>query len=344
MNLKKELQDDYNLINSRTIADYCRKIKHKFNTEELAVLVYRNKRMSIEQKIDKYNDLIENYPDTEVIERRNCKHYDSVKDMIKQEINRINILEEKLAQEKDDCIYVWTEYNEITLKYECSNDIEHTFKTLKEIFTDIKKYIKEDDDIVSFRITKKYFDKKKGKIYADYIVKNKKIIMVNIEESLNSSFDINQIFLYIPTPFKKGDILISTNKSIRNYDDYNDIFVLDYMYTWDKNLMKKLKNGNYDSSDMIAYGYYLYGENNTEIALDHKYNYDSFEYYDGDFIGTNKIIKNISSLLKKKIELLLFIRAYDYYRSEAQNKKLEIYTDEGLKLAGMDDKDIKIKM
>ena len=71
---KVELNDDYNLINSRAIADYCRSIKHKFNTEELAVLVYRNNRMSIIEKINKYNDLIKNYPDMEVIERINCEH------------------------------------------------------------------------------------------------------------------------------------------------------------------------------------------------------------------------------------------------------------------------------
>lgn len=83
---KEELKDDYNLINSRVIANYCRSIEYKFNAEELAVLVFRNKRISINRKIAKYEDLIKNYPDMEVIERINCKHYDSVKTLIKNEI------------------------------------------------------------------------------------------------------------------------------------------------------------------------------------------------------------------------------------------------------------------
>lgn len=58
------------------------KIEHKFNTEELAVLIYRNKSMDIEEKIKAYQELISDYPDMEVIERINCKHYNSVKDMI----------------------------------------------------------------------------------------------------------------------------------------------------------------------------------------------------------------------------------------------------------------------
>ena len=33
---KTEIKDDYNLINSKTISDYCRSIKHKFNTEGIS--------------------------------------------------------------------------------------------------------------------------------------------------------------------------------------------------------------------------------------------------------------------------------------------------------------------
>ena len=41
--------------------------------------------MSVDEKIKEYNNLIKNYPDMEVIERINCDHYDSVKDMIKED-------------------------------------------------------------------------------------------------------------------------------------------------------------------------------------------------------------------------------------------------------------------
>ena len=84
--------DIYNLINSKAIQEHCRKIGHKFNTEELTVLIYRNKKMSVEDKIKAYQELIEKYEDMEVIERINCKHYDSVKDMIRGEIKRIKEL------------------------------------------------------------------------------------------------------------------------------------------------------------------------------------------------------------------------------------------------------------
>ena len=338
---KVEIKDDYNLINSRAIADYCRSIKHKFNTEELAVLVYRNQRMSLEEKIDKYNDLIKNYHDMEVIERINCKHYSSVKTMIKDEIQRIKILNKKLIQDDENCIYTWTEFNKSTQKYEHSGDIEHTFKTYKEAFKNIMEYIKEYDDTISFRITKKYFDKRKEKIFADYNVENKKAILVNISESNKTFLDINQIFLNIPTPFKKGDILISNNSTMCSYGESNDIFVLEYLCTWRKNLERYLANGNYDSSDMIGYGYFFINDNTTEFVREHKWDYDSFEYYDGELTGRDRILKDISSFVKGKIELELFIHAYDVYKTEFKNNMPNFYTDEGLKLAGMTDIDIE---
>ena len=338
---KEELKDDYNLINSRAIADYCRSIKHKFNTEELAVLVYRNQRMSLEEKIVKYNDLIKNYPDMEVIERINCKHYDSVKTMIKKEIQRIKILNKKLMQDDENSIYTWNEYNKSTQKYEHSGDIEHIFRTYKEAFKDIQDYIKEYDDTISFRITKKYFDKRKGKLFADYNVENKKSILVDLSESNNNFLDIDNIFLNIPTPFKKGDILLSNSPAMKSWGDNKDIFVLDWLCTWRKNLSMHLADGNYDSSDMIGYGYYLINEDTTEFVRDHKWNYDSFEYYDGELTGRNRIIKDISSFIKEKIELELFVHAYDIYKTEFKNEMPNCYTDEGLKLAGMTDTDIQ---
>lgn len=331
---KLEIKDDYNLINSRAIADYCRSIKHKFNTEELAVLVYRNQNMSIEEKINKYKDLIKNYPDMEVLERINCKHYDSVKTLIKNEIQRLKILNKKLKQDDKNCIYSWTEYNKCTQKYEHNVDIEHTFRTYKEAFKDIRKYINEFDDTVSFIITKKYFDKRKEKIFAKFNVKNKKAVLVNISESNKYFFDLDQIFLNIPTPFKKGDILISNNL----YRDSNGIFVLDYLCTWRKNLDYYLEDGNYDSSDMNGLGYFFINDNTTEFIRDHKWDYDSFEYYDGELVGRNRILKDISSFIKGKIKLELFVHAYDVYKAEFKSVMPHFYNAEGLKLAGMLDR------
>lgn len=336
--MKEEIRDDYNIINSRAISNYCRSIKHKFNTEELAVLVFRNNSMTIEEKIEKYKDLIENYPDMEVIERINCEHYDSVKSMIKEEIQKLEKLYERLIKDETNSICTWTEHNKSTLRMEYSSDIKNTFRNYKEAYKSIKEYIEEFDDTISFYITKKYFDKKEY-IYAQYVVENKKIKLINIWDNENVYLDINQIFLNIPTPFKEGDILISKSRPIYNYGEYNEIFVLDYLCTWRDKLDELLAKGNYDSSDMIGYGYCLCKKDSTDFVVDVKWDYDSFEYYDGELIGNNRVLKDISSFIKDKISLELFVHAYDYYKKD-NNKLLDAYTDEGLELAGFSKEDI----
>lgn len=155
---EEKILDEYDLINSLSIGNYCRKIKHKFNTEELAVLVYRNKRMSIDEKISIYKNLIKNYPDMEVIKRINCKHYDSVRELISDEIKRLQ---------------------------------------------DIKEY----EDIIAYNVSKKYLNCDKPIITAEFQVINNKRILNNIYDSKNNFLDIDNIYIKIPTPFKKGDIL-----------------------------------------------------------------------------------------------------------------------------------------
>lgn len=114
---------------------------------------------------------------------------------------------------------------------------------------------------------------------------------------------------------------------------------MDYLCTWRDKLDELLAKGNYDSSDMIGYGYCLCKNDSTEFVVDVKFDYDSFEYYDGELIGNNRVLKDISSFIKDKISLELFVHAYDYYKKD-NNYLLDAYTDEGLELAGFSKEDI----
>ena len=112
------------------------------------------------------------------------------------------------------------------------------------------------------------------------------------------------------------------------------------MSIWDKDLDKLLANGNHDSSDMIGYGYFLI-DDSSEVVFDHKWNYDSFEYFNGKLNGKYRILKAISSLMKNKISLELFLDAYEEFKIEDRKNIVNWYTEEGLKSAGFSDEDIK---
>lgn len=338
-------QDDvYELINSRAIGDYCREIKHKFNTEEIAVLIFRNKRMSIDEKIAKYKELINDYPDMEVIERINCSHYDSVKEMIEDEIDRLESLYSKLKNYDENSIYTCTEYNKSTQKNDYYNDFRNTRKTFKEVYKIMTDYIEEYDDTLAFDIKRRDLTEERDEIAGEYVVINKKPILVNIRDFRNNDLDIENIFLNIPTPFKKGDILVEWNDvpcAEGCIPNIRSIFVLDWLCTWRDGLEDLLKRGNHDSSDMCATGYYMYDYDSDEFVCDHKFDYDNFEYFDGEFEGITRVLKAISSLKKEKIDVELFTHSYEEMRRENFKSHLSWYTDEGLKLAGFSEKDIK---
>lgn len=344
MDNKEREQDEYDLINSIAIGDYCREIKHKFNTEELAVLIYRNKRMSIDEKVVKYKDLIDNYLDMEVIERINCKHYDSVKDMIRGEIARLETLKEELITDEDNVVYTYTEYSKTTKQWDkWHREFDHIKKSYKEIDEEITEYIEEYDDTLAYKVYKKYLNDNKT-ITAEYQIINKKRLMVNIEDSnCIHSLDLDNIFLNIPTPFKEGDILVycwDTPYREGVVPDKDDIFVLDYLCTWRENLEEHLAKGNHDSSDMIGYGYFIF-EDSNKIIYDDKWNYDSFEYYDGDLNGIHRTLKAISSFMKKEISIDLLLHAYEEFKTENRIPFMDCYTEESLKLAGCSEKDIQ---
>ena len=342
----KRKEDIYDLINSKAIGDYCREIGHKFNTEELAVLVYRNKKMDIFEKISKYQDLIDNYPDMEVLERLNCKHYDSVKTMIKKEIDRITVLYQDFIGEKD-CIYGWSDWN----KNGYSNyEIDNAKRTYREIENEITNLINEYNDIDYFSITKKFFDgpevifrDKEKKIVANCRVIKKIPKIIEIMENGEEMSDFEGIFINIPVPFKKGDILISDNcipyKNLVN-DEKDCIFVLDSLTIWDERIKDIDFTRNLDMIDMMGNGYYLVDDGNN-FVLDHISDYDSFEYFEGELEENNRILKLISSFLKGKIDNLeLFIKAYESFKSDYEGKMPNIFIDENLRLAGFNDWDI----
>lgn len=343
----KRMIDEYNLVNSEAISEHCRKIKHKFNTEELAVLIYRNKRMNIDEKISAYEELIKNYPDMEVIERINCNHYDSVKAMIKEEIKRIKQLKEKLEQEEQDVIY--------TYNYWC-NSVGHiittgkdeyrdVYKTFQEIQKEIDNELKEDEEqeIISFLIRKREFSKDSTyNIVAEYkLNEDRKLEMVNIQDMKNDWLDIQGICLNIPTPFQKGDLLMATSQTpfaggyVLNYEKFP--FVLDHLITWNDKFQDRLRKGNFDCSDMQGPGYII--NDNHEILYDNVFDYDSWEYFEGNLNGIERLLKAVSSLLKDEIDITLFISAYEKIMQE-YHSSFDWFTDEGLKLCGFSEKEI----
>ena len=329
--------DVYNLINSKAIAEHCRKIQHQFNIEEIAILIYRNKSMNIEEKIQAYNELIRDYEDMPMIKHFHCGPYDSVKNVIKIEIERLKDVYSKLKSSNENSYYMYGAYYISSGRYD---EIFKAYNKFDDVMKEIVREITEDNDIGEFNIVKKSFTDD-YKITAEYYVKNKKETLVNVYDSKNSNPDIGTIFLNLPTPFKKGDLLCS-NENAPFYKGYihksNNVFCLNWLITWDRNLNERLVNGYCDYSDMMGNGYYIYED---DLIIEECFEYDSWEYFEGKLIGMQRLLKGVKNLLQGEINLDLFVQTYNVMRKESLYNHLNYYTYEGRELAGFNKEDIE---
>lgn len=93
----------------------------------------------------------------------------------------------------------------------------------------------------------------------------------------------------------------------------------------------------------IGRGYFLFdnGDIANNLMVDEKYCYDSFEYYENELQDNYRVLKGISSLLKDEIALMTFLDVYNQIRFEGMHSNIQLYTDEGLELAGLNKDDIK---
>lgn len=118
-----------------------------------------------------------------------------------------------------------------------------------------------------------------------------------------------------------------------------------HLITWKENFQNILDKGNYDSSDMEGTAYII-GEDG-ELFCDNVFDYDGWEYFEGELEGKQRLLKASSSLMKDEIGIDFFLEAYKYIENEDNMKStmLPYFVEKYLPLVGLSEKDIeKIKM
>jgi hypothetical protein len=149
------------------------------------------------------------------------------------------------------------------------------------------------------------------------------------------------LWVEIPTPFKKGDILTSRCK--RKSDE--EPFVLDWIPSWEedercKRIVSHLRESG-DSSDLITS---IYGQDKDgAIWHNHGPSYLDMEYYEKELCGTEKFLLAVSNHIKGELPLELLIRSYDILKTERHAKEerrlISGFYGELLQKAGLSEKE-----
>ena len=299
--------DIYSFLRSKDVAEHCRAISKKWNTYEMAVIIGRSGRSTIEKHIA-WKDLIDNFPDMPLPEPTGLSFFNAeslyenpekqksiieiLKGQIKYDENILDLfmkLESNAfykitAQEGEE--YSSKKYSSYEDAIFASRDIENKDKDQDQNIC-IKKIIFETED--EWMTISAELDCDRNIVswhhYFFYNSKTNEKLLPYYEEGKISDFLYDSFtYVEIPTPFKRGDILTSRHA---------DVFVLD-SYDGDEpeTLARGLSKGGPYNYETEGWGYFV--NDNGCLYGDHACQIDFYEYYRGKLEGNNRLLHYVS--------------------------------------------------
>lgn len=331
--------DIYSLLNSKAIGEHCRKINHKFNSLEMAYIINENRNLNIYQKHDLFNEIISSQPDMELEERLwNCK-FDSLFEFLKLYMAVQNKYIAAFYRDEPNCVYsykvLYTDDRNYCVDGRLYSDFEicrrALWKEIKEFSRDCREGTAEFD-VIDIVVKKQWLstenedfpiyvclnmdsdlNPKETTSYAGVISEEHNHV-ITMEEDIDILLAFEGLWPEIPTPFKKGDILVSGNQRLVNAKP----FVLDRIPYWDEdgkysNYIEEMRRHG-DITDLHVSMYGVADDGN--IYRDHGSSYIDLEYYDEELIGAEKFLISLSNYIKGTNNLELLLRSYDAIKNE----------------------------
>lgn len=343
--------DIYSFITSKDIEKHCRKLKHSFTPMESAYVIWHSANYSIEDKHKAYHELMETAPNSTIGNRPPYKADTVFRMGLHDFLTRYMAVEQKLLREfyKESADTVYT-YGITWDGGAHSDNSVCSYKTFDDCMNDIKKHWSEEEDrIVHIIVYKRWLcpeDPENPKwIGADMLPNSKNAyricemntaLLTKEEEQIYEAFD--RMWIYVPVPFQKGDIVHSVNPSYSQFspDGLLPFIFLSVCYeNWDAARLERRKQFA-DSSDMTADGYFPM--DNSRLYGECMHDYLSLEDYTGPLDGKLRLLQAASSFMKNQIDIALLLNAYHIILKEEQVydcRKHLWYLDETLKLAGL---------
>lgn len=346
--------DIYNLFVSKDVREYLRKIGYKFSTEEAAFLVYVNGGMTIKQKHAAWQEIIDTMPNCSLGERLNMKAIPDFHEFLRKYMKLQNrLIDEFYCGEN----YVWQ------YEFACDDDCDFCgdngiFATFSDCMNAIEAEIDDMSNtghpIRRIQIIKQPFAQTNDYVYKAILTLdgNKQPVdfdpfpLKGEDDDIYMAFD--GMWFDFPTPFKRGDIVVSEYGPLGHKFGEKEIFVLDSLITWDEKegvkrgckqeqckgwdkTVERMKDHG-DISDMIACGYFLTDDGNVYSECMHAYY--NLEFYRGELKNEKRTLAALSSYIKGEIGIEQLM---NIYRIVLQQKD----ATERIKCLGMYDETLK---
>ena len=335
----------YKYIKSKDVREYNEKIGHKFTATESAFLVWLNYEITLKEKHDAWREIVREMPDEEVPKRVNADYAPSLFALLNKFINTDNRLIDEFYKKDEQTVYSY--------RYICKGDssFDEDFGRIYSDLGYIHGELRKDSDLDILRVeyTKKYLSSHCRRITLETdgsgnVTSVDGDFIQGIDLSIKKDEFFEGLWIDVPTPFRKGDVVCS-RKTPFGYYMFSDSqpFVLLSLANWsakdaeergeklsekdkawrDKHL-KYLKEYG-DITDMTACGYFLNSDDcgrcytggfYSEVMHD----YVDLEYYRGEFNGGERVLLPIKYFLGGGIDEETFAKACEIIKKQEEIK------------------------
>ena len=319
---RRQVMDIYNYLNSKDVAEHCRKINHQFNAIGTAFIINACRHITLEEKLRLFQEIIDTMPDEKLSEKASrLKMYmeqdqgiktDSFHEALSYYIAAMQRNLNVFLTAEPDTVYSWVCWYRDWEDEIDGNGLYSTFDAAKTaLMQEIQDWNEDYSDISEFTgiICKRRINTKEC---CDAAINGNGLLTYLSDSGVDSRF-FECIWVKIPVPFKKGDLLYGTNPhrmSDMNIGKEPMVFIHDCCEGLDENDPKDLRRmAGRDATDMTAWGYWL--GDNGRLYDECMHSYYDLEYYRGKIKGDVRVLKALSAHMKGEVDAHMLMIAYD---------------------------------
>ena len=346
--------DIYKFFNSRDIAEHCRNINYNFSAIETAYIVWHSNHHTLAEKHHAWKKIIDTMPDEQFHPNWDFNGH-TLHSFLRTYMQLQNEFIEDFGKAKDKYVYTYSSLYRYDDWYR-PDDI--FYNSYEACLNDLKVNIIDDDDYNEISKVKI----NRHRLYSshisfqdvqesDSIIFDKRLCPIDIEPAnyetdgdgkfLGPSYGFYEMWVAIPTPFKKGDIMTDVDVYDSRTKNHTP-FILERIPYWRKNAdngndcneqIERLMNIGVDWTDMQE-GVYLQ-DYNGEIYWDHAFHYLDLEYYREEPQGAEKFLFAVSSAMQGKITVEELMRSHSIILMEKYATEMRKYFGDNQKLMQM---------
>ena len=314
--------DFLRFVDSRAVREHWKKIGYTCDARQTAWLISVCDSVTLRERHNAWNELIETMPDCPLEQRMNVVPRDSLHQVLREimEIDQRNL--EDFFRDEEDAVYQYTFSSETVYTWE-NVFLFSSFETCRKAMEQARS---EEPDILAFDVTKRYLDRPKP-FFTMHLSKDLQPMGINRwpcrdkQESLTVHCSLEGLWFPFPLPFEKGDLVCQRHHP-------NDPLVLKWcdlkgVTDWNR------KNGGL--SDMFLT---VYESDEDGRIFHHSVPLWNLEYYEKPLAGTERVLLALQYFYKGKLEAPEFAELYSDIRMEEIAKQSAQWSDDLPELLG----------